>query len=434
MPKQFAPLFGDESLFQRTVKRNGAISDSMLIVSNAEQYFLALDQLEAIDRKEDRFLLEPVGRNTASAIALAALSIPPEEIMLVVPSDHLIKKQAEYERATAKATEFAQDGFLVTFGIKPKSAETAYGYIEAAGSEVISFKEKPDKNQAEEFIKRDNFYWNSGMFCFAARTYLDALRVHNDEILKTCEAAIKNAKKEGRLIRVAHSDMMKIPENSIDYAVMEKASGAKVVFCDPDWSDMGSFESLYSELEKDSYGNTLSNAITIDSRNNLILAQKRQIAAIDVENLMIADTADALLVAKYGSGQKVKEIVKALKMKNSDLPNLHATVHRPWGTYTVLESHDRYKIKKIVVKPGKRLSLQKHLHRSEHWIVVSGAALIAVEDKTLLLRPNESTYIHSGHKHRLENQGHVNLVVIEVQVGEYLGEDDIVRFEDDFNR
>jgi mannose-1-phosphate guanylyltransferase len=434
MPKQFAPLFGDESLFQRTVKRNGAISDSTLIVSNAEQYFLALDQLEAVDRKDDLFLLEPVGKNTAPAIALAALSILPEEIMLVVPSDHLIKDQAEYERAVAEAAKFAQSGFLVTFGIKPKSAETAYGYIEAAGSEVVSFKEKPDKNQAEEFIKRDNFYWNSGMFCFTAGAYLNALKAHSGEILTACEAAIKNAKKEGQLIRVAHNDMAKIPENSIDYAVMEKTSGAKIVFCNPDWSDMGSFESLYNELEKDGNGNTLSSAITINSKNNLILTQKRQIAAIDVENLMIADTADALLIAKYGSGQKVKKIVKALKMKNSDLPNLHATVHRPWGTYTVLESSDRYKIKKIIVKPGRRLSLQKHLHRSEHWIVVSGTALIAVEDKMLLLRPNESTYIHSGHKHRLENQGRVNLVVIEVQVGEYLGEDDIVRFEDDFNR
>ena len=434
LPKQFVSLFEGESLFQKSIRRNAALGGDLMIVSNAEQYFLAVDQLEILKREGDRFLLEPAGRNTAPAIALAAMTLPEDEILLVVPSDHLITNEDAYQDAVARAKEFAEEGALVTFGIQPEYPETGYGYIEAEGSQVLSFKEKPDAETARRYIEKGNYYWNSGMFCFTAKAYLDALKKHASGIFTACESALEKAKTEGNTLRITHEAMLEIPEQSIDYAVMEKAEQVCVVPCDIGWSDLGSFESLYDELPKDAEGNTVSNAIHIGSANNLVLSSERQIATIDLENLMIIDTADALLVARKGSGQKVRDVVKELKKRGGELHNIHLTAHRPWGTYTVLEDSERYKIKRIVVEPGKRLSLQKHFHRNEHWIVVSGTAKVTLEDKTMLVRANESTYIHAGQLHRLENPGRMDLVMIEVQVGEYLSEDDIVRVEDDFSR
>lgn len=378
--------------------------------------------------------LETLGRNTAPAIALAALTLPEDEVVLVVPSDHLITDEAAYQKAVKEAAAFAKEGFLVTFGIRPEYPETGYGYIEADGNKVLSFKEKPDAATAQSYLQKGNYHWNSGMFCFTVKTYLAALEKHAPAMLSACRAALKGAKKEGRTARVTHEMMLAIPDESIDYAVMEKAANVRVVPCDIGWSDLGSFESLYEELPKDASGNTVSGAIHIGSKNNLIIESDRQIATIDVENLMIVDTPDALPIAQKGSGQKVRDVVKALKEQGSELHNIHLTAHRPWGTYTVLEESDRFKIKHIVVGPGKRLSLQKHFHRNEHWIVVSGTAKVTLENETMLVRANESTYIHAGHLHRLGNPGRVDLVMIEVQVGEYLGEDDIVRVEDDFSR
>ncbi|PHR59493.1 MAG: mannose-1-phosphate guanylyltransferase/mannose-6-phosphate isomerase [Arcobacter sp.] len=431
MPKQFVKLFKDKSLFQLTVKRNAHFCENQYIVSNAEQYFLAMDQLES--KEKTTFLLEPIGRNTAPAIALACLGLDKEEIVLVSPSDHLIKNEVAYKEVVLKAKEEAENNKLVTFGIKPLFAETGYGYIEAEGNDVKSFKEKPDLQTATQYLEAGNYYWNSGMFCFKAGVFLNELKKYSPKIYDTCLTAYTNANKDD-LIRIAHEDMENISEDSIDYAVMEKSDIVKVIASDIDWSDLGSFDALYEELPQDKNGNTQEDKhISINSKNNLILTTKN-IATIDVEDLIIVDTVDALLISKKGSSQKVKEVVKQLKEKGSHLPQIHTTAHRPWGTYTILDECEKYKIKRIVVNPGKRLSLQKHFHRSEHWIVVSGTATVTRGEEEFLVRANESTYIPMGEIHRLENVGKIPLVMIEAQVGEYLGEDDIVRISDDFKR
>jgi mannose-1-phosphate guanylyltransferase len=434
MPKQFVKLFGDRSLFQLTVERNSKLCSSMLIVSNSEQYFLALDQMEELGKTNNSYILEPIGRNTAPAIALSCMSVDESDVVLVTPSDHLIKDERSYQEAVKRAETLAKEDKLVTFGITANYPEVGYGYIEAEGEDVKSFKEKPDEKTAQEYIKKGNYYWNSGMFCFKAGVFLEELKKHSPKIYEASKRAFENAKKES-LIRITHQDMQDIPSNSIDYAVMEKSTKVKVVPSDMGWSDLGSFDALYEELPKDSDNNTKnSHHISINSHNNLIMTYSKKIATIDIDDLIIIDTADALLVSKKGSSQKVKDVVDRLKEEGSELTNIHTLVHRPWGTYEVLLNHDNYKIKRIVVQPGKRLSLQKHFHRSEHWIVVSGTATVTVGKETKLIRPNESTYIKMGEIHRLENRGKIPVVMIEAQVGEYTGEDDIVRIEDDFER
>ena len=435
MPKQFVKLFEDRSLFQLTVERNSKVCDSQFIVSNTEQYFLALDQLEELGKENNKYLLEPVGRNTAPAIALACMALDKDEILLVTPSDHLIKDEEEYKKVLTQAQEFAQQDKLVTFGITPSFAETGFGYIEAEEFDVKAFHEKPDYTTATEYLKAGNYYWNSGMFMFKAGVFLEELKTHSPEVYEASKIALnREGVKSEELTRIKHEDMMAIPEDSIDYAVMEKSSIVKVIPSNIDWSDVGSFDALYEELPKDENGNTLNDKhIAIDSKNNLIQGKDKYIATIDVEDLIIVDTGDALLVSKKGSSQKVKQVVAELK-KTTQLHNIHLTGHRPWGRYTVLEDTPGYKIKRIEVKPGKRLSLQKHYHRNEHWIVVSGTATVTVGETTQLIRPNESTYIKMGELHRLSNEGKIPVVLIEAQVGEYTGEDDIVRLEDDFKR
>jgi len=434
MPKQFVKLFEHKSLFQLTVERNSSLCSEQFIVSNTEQYFLALDQLGELNRSTDKYLLEPIGRNTAPAIALACMTLDNETIVLVTPSDHLIKNQDAYTQVVKRARELASQDYLVTFGITPTFAETGFGYIESNGEEVVSFKEKPDAATAQEYLKAGNYYWNSGMFCFKAGVFLDELAKYSPEIYDTCKIAMEHADLNG-LTRIKHEDMLAIPEDSIDYAVMEKSDRVKVIESNIDWSDVGSFDALYEELPKDENGNTACDKhISVDSKNNLVLCDGRQIATVDVEDLIIVDTGDALLVSKKGSSQKVKNVVAELKKCNSEMHNIHLTAHRPWGTYTVLEDSQGYKIKRVIVRPGKRLSLQKHLQRSEHWIVVSGKATVTVGDQTLLVYPNESTYIKMGEVHRLANDGKIPLVLIEAQVGEYTGEDDIIRITDDYKR
>ena len=433
MPKQFVKLFEDKSLFQLTVERNSKVCTSQLIVSNSEQYFLALDQLEKLNKKNNHYLLEPIGRNTAPAIALACMSLEKETLVLVTPSDHLIKDEEAYKKALNKAQELANQDNLVTFGITPTFAEVGFGYIESEGFDVKAFHEKPDLQTALTYLDAGNYYWNSGMFCFKAGVFLEELKCYSPKLYEASLLAYNNASKEN-LIRIKHEDMAQIPEDSIDYAVMEKSKRVKVVPSNLDWSDVGSFDALYEELPKDSSGNTIDNKhINIDSKNNLILAQERYIATIDVEDLVIVDTGDALLVSKKGSSQKVKRVVNELK-KTTKLHHIHLTGHRPWGTYTILDQQEGYKIKRIVVKPGKRLSLQKHFHRNEHWTVVSGTATVQIGNEIKLLRPNESTYIKMGEVHRLGNDGIIPVVLIEAQVGEYTGEDDIIRLEDDYKR
>ena len=435
LPKQFVKLFANKSLFQSTVERNSKFCKSQFIVSNTEQYFLALDQLEELKKSNNKYLLEPVGRNTAPAIALACMHLEYDEIVLVTPSDHLIKDEKEYEKVLKKAKEFAKENKLVTFGITPTFAEIGFGYIESINEyDVKAFHEKPDFKIATSYLNAGNYYWNSGMFCFKVGVFLDELKKYSPEIYNQCLKAYNNAKKE-EIIRIKHEDMMAIPEDSIDYTVMEKSQIVKVIPSNISWSDVGSFDALYEELPKDKNGNTKNDKhISIDSKNNLISGSDKIIATIDVEDLIIVDTGDALLISKKGSSQKVKKVVEKLKANNSQLHNVHLTAHRPWGVYTILEDTPGYKIKRIEVKPGKRLSLQKHFHRNEHWIVLSGTATVIVGNELKIVRPNESTYIKMGEIHRLENQGKIPVILIEVQVGEYTAEDDIVRLDDDFNR
>ncbi len=460
MPKQFVKLFHTEntkhkdenSLFQLTIKRNRKVCDKQFIVSNEEQYFLAVDQLEELNEnststtQHSTFLLEPVGRNTAPAIALACMALEPEEVVLVTPSDHLIKNEKAYIEAVEKAEELAKEGCLVTFGIEPSYPETGFGYIqtkpengECSILNVELFKEKPDFKTATRYLDENSklniqnlplkYYWNSGMFCFKAGVFLDELQKYAPEIYEASKKAFEHKKTHDSTLRIRHSHMQEIPDDSIDYAVMEKSRKVKVVPCDIGWSDMGSFDALESEVKS-------SKSYEVDSRNNFYYSDngKKVIAAIGLEDFVVIDTNDALLITKKGETQKVKEIVNRLKSNHSELLTTHSTVHRPWGTYTVLEDTPGYKIKRIVVKPGKRLSLQKHFHRSEHWIVVSGTATVTVGDETKLIRPNESTYIKMGEIHRLANEGKIPVVLIEAQVGEYTGEDDIVRLDDDYKR
>lgn len=421
MPKQFVKLFNNKSLFQLTVERNSKVCNSQFIVSNAEQYFLAQDQLEELNKSNNKYLLEPVGRNTAPAIALACFALPEKEMVLVTPSDHLIKNEEEYQKVIERAKELANEDNLVTFGIKPTFAETGFGYIESSGESVKAFHEKPDFETATKYLKAGNYYWNSGMFMFKAGVFLEELKKYSLEIYEASKIAFDNRQLiSNNQLRITHEFMSAIPEDSIDYAVMEKSSKVKVVPSDIDWSDVGSFDSLANELPN-------------DKNNNLVISNK-PVELIDVQDFIIVDTDDALLISKKGSSQKVKDIVSRLKKENIELTNIHQTGYRPWGTYTVLEDSLGYKIKRIEVKPGKRLSLQKHFHRNEHWIVVSGTATVTVGNETRLVRPNESTYIKMGEIHRLANEGKIPVILIEAQVGEYTGEDDIVRVDDDFNR
>ncbi len=440
MPKQFVKLFGNKSLFQLTVERNSKVCEKNFIVSNTEQYFLAQDQLEensTFNIQNSKFLLEPIGRNTAPAIALACLSLDKEEVVLVTPSDHLIKDEASYKKVIERAKELAGQNYLVTFGIKPTFAQTGFGYIQASLENdeclmmnVECFKEKPDLEVAKSYIEENSklniqnlplkYYWNSGMFCFKAGVFLEELQRYASEIYDSCLVAFENKKIQNSTLRIQHSHMEVIPNESIDYAVMEKSLKVKVVPSDIGWSDVGSFDALCEELPN-------------DENNNLIISPK-SVHTIDIEDTIIVDTGDALLVSKKGSSQKIKEVVTRLKQEDSTLPDIHLTGYRPWGSYTILEDSLGYKIKRIEVKPGKRLSLQRHKHRNEHWVVVSGRATVTINEEIFVLEQNQSTYIKAGDMHRLLNDTNELLVIIEAQVGSYTGEDDIERIEDDYNR
>lgn len=434
-PKQFYPLFENQSLYQQTLNRNYNHSDEFLIVINQEQYFMGLDQQESLFKnKKCHYILESVGRNTAPAIALAALSCSPEEILLVVPSDHLILNQKEYEKTIQRAKTLAMNNKLITFGINPTYPETGYGYIESLNEKVLSFKEKPSLEIAKTYLQAGNYFWNSGMFCFKAGFFLSELEKFAPEVFKQSKIAFEKSNPFPTK-RILKDLMMNIPDISIDYAVMEKSHSVGMVKAEFDWSDLGSFDSLYAALPKDKNGNTLyQDHFNIESKNNLIMGQKKFIATIGIEDLAIIDTPDALLISKRGETQKVKDVVHHLKNDRFPLTEVHTKAHRPWGNYTVLEDSVQFKVKKIEVNPGASLSLQKHAQRSEHWVVVTGQAKVTVGEKTFLLNKNESTYIPREAVHRLENTTKEKLVIIEAQVGDYLGEDDIVRLKDDYMR
>ncbi len=452
-PKQFCHLVGDKSLFQDTYLRNLEACGRHVVMANRENYFMAMNQIDELHlevAQSTRFLLEPIGRNTAPAIALACFMVGEDDVALVTPADHLIDDMDQYRLALQRAKEEAEKGYLVCFGIKAGYPEEGYGYIEAkdgsrdndsAGAlDVLSFKEKPDRETAEDYIRKGNFYWNSGMFCFRAGVFLSELKQHAPQIYERSKAAFENNTHERGIYHIDLEDMLNIPKDSIDYAVMEKSKRVKVVPSSFGWNDIGSYDALVGEFPMDQSGNTvLDNHINVDSKNNLILSN-RAIATVDVNDLIIVDTPDALMIARKGSSQKVQRVVSLLKDKAQKekcyekLIQEHTTVYRPWGSYTVLEERDRYKMKRIEVRPGKRLSLQKHFHRSEHWVIVGGESIVTKGENEYHLKVNESIYIPVGEFHRLENPGKVDLVLLEIQVGDYLEEDDIVRIEDDFDR
>ncbi len=435
MPKQFLQLFDNRSLFQKTMERNSALCDDFLIITNEEQYFLALDQIDELGFSTPKFLLEEAGKNTAPAIAFAALASDEEEILFVTPSDHLIKDMEKYQEAIQRAEALAKDGYLVTFGIEPTAPHTGYGYIESSGNDVRRIHEKPEPATAQEYLAQNStnrgtkYLWNSGMFMFEAGVYLAELQKHAPEVYEACLEVYENHLRpiSDTQTRITHMDS--IPDISIDYAVMEKSDKIKVVPGEFEWNDVGSFDSLVDEIDS-------KEAIEVGSHNNFYYSDndKKVIATIGLEDFIVVDTKDSLLIAKRGQTQKVRDIVAQLKKIDPELLATHSIVHRPWGTYEVLIDDKGYKIKRIVVKPGKRLSLQKHYHRNEHWIVLSGTATVTVGDETYYVRPNESTYIKMGEVHRLANEGKIPVVLIEAQVGEYTGEDDIVRIDDDFKR
>jgi len=444
-PKPFMRIGDGKSLLTQTHERALAVSSNTapLIVTNRDYYFLSRDEL-ADQAVKPNYLLEPSGRNTAPAIALAAmwaLEQSNDACLLVLPADHLIKDTPSFYTAVRHAENLANDGFLVLFGIKPTGPETGFGYIEmgdkvSAEAQVVKrFVEKPDVVTAGKYLEQGNYVWNSGMFCFKASAILAAFETWSPKLLEAARQVWNSTKADG--------DKMELPatftslENiSIDYAVMEKAQNIAVIPGDFDWSDIGAWKAVAEAIPADEHGNTNNNcqSIVIDSRNTHIETKDRLVAVIGLNNILVIDTPDALLVADKSKSQEVREVVARLKASGHEAHKTHRTVARPWGTYTVLQDAPGFKIKRIAVKPGASLSLQMHHHRSEHWVVVSGKAEVVNGEQTIQLEANQSTYIPAGNKHRLTNVGETELALIEVQCGSYLGEDDIVRFEDIYGR
>ena len=455
-PKPFIQLPDGESLLGKTFRRTvqlGNISE-VLTVTNQELFFKTEDEYSHYGNDSSvrlSYILEPAGRNTAAAVTAAGLYARAvygdDALLLVLAADHLIQDEPAFARAVQTAAELAREGLHATFGISPTHPETGFGYIEAdsgtargAGVKVRQFVEKPSLERAQEYLEAGNYYWNSGMFCFHVGRLLQEMQEFAPDVLQTTEAAMAAASTgttatAGQVVRLPAAAFSRVPDISIDYALMEKSSSAAVVPCDIGWSDIGAWTALSELVPADADGNRSRGEVMFsDARNNYIDSPRRLTAALGVDDLIVVDTADALLVAHRDKAQDVKNIVSELKKQNHDAHLMHQTVYRPWGSYTTLEEGDRFKIKRIEVKPGASLSLQMHHHRSEHWIVVSGMAKVINDASEFYLRANESTFIQAGHRHRLENPGMTPLVLIEVQSGDYLGEDDIVRFEDNYGR
>ena len=443
-PKQFISLVNDTTLFQDTILRLPEGCDNPLIICNEEHRFLAAEQLRQIEQQPDGIILEPIGKNTAPAIALAALKLINEEkdpILLVLSADHLIKDNEKFDQAIRKAEKLATENKLVTFGIVPDKAETGYGYIQAEidGTsdyyDIISFKEKPDQTTAQRYTDSGQYLWNSGMFMFKASVYLNELKKFEPEIFNSCKKSCQSKYQDKDFIRLNNDEFFKCPEKSIDYAVMEKTKDAVVVPLDANWNDIGSWEALWDVKNKDKDNNVVEGDVVLKSvKNTYAYSSNRLISAIGVSNLAIIDTQDALLVMDKKHSQSIKYVVDALKNDNRGEVDNHRKVYRPWGYYDSIEIGDRFQVKRILVNPGAKLSLQKHKHRAEHWVVVKGIAKVTCKDKVFSLMENQSTYIPKNTVHRLENTESTNLEIIEIQTGDYLGEDDIIRLEDDYQR
>ncbi|MGK8198703.1 mannose-1-phosphate guanylyltransferase/mannose-6-phosphate isomerase [Burkholderia cepacia] len=448
-PKQYLKLTGDQTLVQQTASRLQHIPGAAapIVVTNNEQRFLVAEQLRQVNITPSSIVLEPVGRNTAPAIAIAALLAlheSPDALLLVLPSDHVILNEPAFIAAANEAATIAADQHLVTFGITPTEAHTGFGYIRrgpaiADGKQVYkvdAFVEKPDAPTAERFLNDGNYYWNSGMFMLKASTYMEELHRHAPEIARHAELAFESAKRDNDFLRLDAEAFAACPNVSIDYAVMEKTERAAVVAAaDLGWNDIGSWSALADIADADDQGNALIGDIFTDSvKNSYIRAEHRMVAALGLDNIVIVETADAVLVAHRDKTQDVKKIVEWLNASGRHESVTHRRVIRPWGSYEGIDQGDRFQVKRIIVNPGAQLSLQMHHHRAEHWIVVKGTAMVTNGDKEIMLTENQSTYIPLGATHRLTNPGKIPLELIEVQSGAYLGEDDIVRFEDTYGR
>jgi mannose-1-phosphate guanylyltransferase len=441
-PKQFLALNGHGTMLQQTLERlSGLTVERPVVICNEEHRFIVAEQLREINTAGS-IVLEPVGRNTAPAIALAAKIViaSKDSLILILAADHVIQNDAAFVDAVKKAIPLAEAGKLVTFGIVPTEAHTGYGYIKRGvavgdGYQVDAFVEKPNANAASEYLEGKEHYWNSGMFLMKASRYLEELSQFRPDIYKACVNALENTSKDEDFIRIDKAAFEKCPDESIDYAVMEKTDDAVVVPLDAGWSDIGSWSALWDVSNKDADGNAvIGDSIMHETTNSLIQGSERLIATVGVDNFVIVDTKDALLIASKDKVQEVKKIVEQLKAEGRGEFKNHREVYRPWGKYDSIDNGIRYQVKRITVKPGEKLSIQMHHHRAEHWIVVSGTAKVTNGDKTFLVTENESTYIPIGVIHALENPGVLPLEIIEVQSGSYLGEDDIVRFEDRYGR
>lgn len=453
-PKQFLQLTGDKSLLQTTLLRLATLScEAPLVITNEQHRFIVAEQLRQIDKLDDNILLEPCGRNTAPAIALAAFSALKKHdghdpLLLVLAADHIIKKEQLFCDAIKESIPIAERGNIVTFGIIPEYPETGYGYIERGDSlkveseeihtdfyHVNKFVEKPSRLKAEEYINSKAYYWNSGMFMFKASVYLEELKRYRPDIYEVCEKVYSGAYHDLDFIRLPESLFLNCPAESIDFAVMEKTDRCVVYPIDIGWSDVGSWNSLWDISEKNQSGDVCKgDVITFNTRNNFIYSESALVTAVGIEDIVVVQTKDAILVSKKTDVQDVKRIVDKLKVEERSEHISHREVYRPWGKFDSLEQGERYKVKKIIVKPGEGLSLRMHHHRSEHWIVLSGTAKVTLNEKTILVATNESIYIPLGATYSLENPGIIPLNLIEVSSGDYLGEDDIVRQKERYRK
>lgn len=444
-PKQLLPLAGEKTMLQATALRMRGLEnagDHCLVVTNEAHRFSVVEQLQAIEVRAE-LLLEPEGRNTAPAVALAALQAAesnPEAILLLMPADHVIRDVEAFRTAVQQGVAAAESGQLVTFGIVPTAPETGYGYIRAdadAGGvvPVQQFVEKPDGKSAQAYLDSGNYFWNSGMFLFSASAYLDELANAAPDIAVSCKKSMQNKSLDGSFIRPDRDSFLACPADSIDYAVMEKSSNAAMIPLDAGWSDVGSWSALQDVTPSDADGNALNGDVLVhDCKDSFVQAESRLVAAVGLRDLIIVETKDSVLVADRHRSQQVKELVNQLKAQDRPEKDLHRQVFRPWGSYDSIDSEENFQVKRLIVKPGAVLSLQKHAHRSEHWVVVKGKARITRNDEEFDLNVNESTYISIGDVHRIANPFDEPCHIIEVQCGDYLGEDDIVRLEDNYGR
>jgi mannose-1-phosphate guanylyltransferase/mannose-6-phosphate isomerase len=446
-PKQFLVLSGKTSLFQQAAARLQGLAGpdfdvrSPLVVGNEEHRFLVLDQLREIRTEPAAVLLEPVGRNTAPAVTLAALQAAEggtDPVLVVTPADQTVTDAAAFTAALARAVRAAAEGAIVILGVTPDRPETGYGYVRTDGERVAQFVEKPDLATAEQYLASGGYFWNAGMFVLRASAWLAALQRFRPDILGACRAAWAARSSDASFVRPGKGEFAAVPAESVDYAVMEKCPGVLDIRMEPlaaGWNDLGAWEAVWQVAPKDANGNaSTGDAIVNDSHNTLVHATSRLVSVVGMDDVVVVETPDAVLVASREKSQDVKNIVAQLGREQRGEQVLHRLVHRPWGWYDSIDQGPRHQVKRIMVKPGASLSLQMHHHRAEHWIVVTGTAEVTVGDRVILLAENQSTYIPLGAKHRLRNPGKVPLEIIEVQSGSYLGEDDIVRFEDTYGR